>query len=130
MIYIALIIPVYIAAVILLLNPFSWISFNRRAQKHDTPPPYRAVSLFCEWELCSQSVAIENTRFLLDKVPQLPLTQCNADICVCRYVHHADRRIGRDRREVVTGFGEDEGPGRRGLRGRRKSDWSLLAISA
>ena len=127
--YLTLIVLIYIAAVIMLLNPFSWDSLNRKAREHSATPPYHAISLSCESEQCNLSAEVGDSRFLLNEVPELPPSQCIAEVCACHYVHHRDRRESKDRRVAVAGPGEDEGQDRRELRGRRKSDWSLLAVS-
>ena len=127
--YLALIVLIYVAAVIILLNPFSWHSLNRKARKHRATHPYHAVSLSCESEQCNHPAVVGDSRFLLNEVPELPPSQCTAEVCACHYVHHRDRRDSKDRRVAVAGPGEDEGQDRREQRGRRKSDWSLLAVS-
>ena len=127
--YLALIVLIYVVAVIILLNPLSWDSLNRKTRKHRATAPYHAISLSCESEQCNCSAVVGDSRFLLNEVPELPRSQCMAEVGACRYVHHRDRRDSKDRRVVVADPGEGEGQNRRELRGRRKSDWSLLAVS-
>lgn len=125
---IAMIVIVYVAAVILLLKPWSRSSFKSRSKKYPINHPYRAVSLACDSESCGEVALMGARRFLLDETPDLPLSQCSAKRCACRYVHHEDRRNGIDRRAMSKRSEEGEVPERRGLRGRRKSDWSQLAF--
>jgi hypothetical protein len=61
--------------------------------------PFHAVSIEPTLSCCSQARSIKPQRFLSEEAPSLPLRQCNAAVCDCRYVHHADRRSGAlDRR--------------------------------
>ncbi len=119
---IALIVFVYIAAVIFLLNPWSVGSFKARTKKRQSSDPYRAISLACESEACQQRAFIDGSLFLVSEAPDIPLQQCAAQNCTCRYVHHGDRRSAVDRRQLSRRAAEGEGLDRRGLRGRRKSD--------
>ncbi|MBE9537875.1 MAG: hypothetical protein IMF06_02275 [Proteobacteria bacterium] len=125
---IALIVFLYIAAVAILLHPWTRVRLKTRIKKHAALDPYRAISLACDVESCSEMAGMAGRRFLVDEAPDIPLQQCSADACGCRYVHHADRRGSVDRR-MLSRHAEEEKPDRRGLRGRRKSDWSLLAVS-
>ena len=126
---IALIVIVYIAAVVLLLNPWSRGSLNTRTKKHSSIDPYRAISLACDSESCEEMALMGGRRYLIDDAPDIPLQQCSTGVCGCRYVHHEDRRSSIDRRLVSRRTKEGEAPDRRDIRGRRKSDWSLLAVS-
>ena len=128
--YLALIVLVYVAAVIILLKPFSWEFPRKKSRKHTNANPYRATSLACNAEFCQQTALMEGRRFLLSDVPELPPLQCTEENCACHYVHHEDRRDKKDRRVVSRRKVQGGGLDRRSLRGRRKSDWSLLAVSA
>jgi len=126
---IALIVIVYIAAVVLLLNPWSRASLKTRIKKHPATDPYRAISLACDSEFCEEMGVLGGRRFLIDDAPDIPLQQCSSGTCDCRYIHHEDRRGITDRRLAARRVEEGGAPDRRDLRGRRKSDWSLLAVS-
>ena len=126
---IALIVVVYIAAVVLLLNPWSRSSQKFRKRKPLASDPFRAVSLVCESESCEEIGVLEGQRLLVNEAPAIPLQQCISEVCGCRYHHHEDRRSHSDRRQTPKRAGGEEGSERRGLRGRRKSDWSLMAVS-
>ncbi len=127
---IALIVIVYVAAVILLLNPLSGYIRKRKPRKSPAVSPYRAVSLVCDLENCLQLETIREQRFLIGEVPSIPPAHCSTNKCACTYVHHEDRRSRSDRRVATKGAGEVENRERRGLRGRRKSDWSQLVLAA
>ena len=90
--------------------------------------PYRAISIVCGQNACAAVKAIGGKRFLVEDndVPILPLTQCEAEKCACKYIHHEDQREDGDRRtisgmstEVHLQKGNTE---QRKKRGRRKSD--------
>ena len=60
--------------------------------------PYHAVSIKPGEDCCVGAKQFAKVRFLSARAPRLPLPDCTAAVCNCRYVHHADRRAGRDRR--------------------------------
>jgi len=126
---ITLIVIVYIAAVILLLHPWSRGFYRNKVRKHAPVNHFSAISLACDSDSCPEMAMMGGRRFLVDDAPELPLQQCTEGTCGSRYVHHDDRRSDIDRRLVSRRAEENEGMDRRSLRGRRKSDWSLLAVS-
>jgi hypothetical protein len=128
---VAVIVIVYVAAVILLLKPWSRSPSKTRPQRSPVHDPYRSVSLACDSESCQEVALVDGRRFLVDDAPDIPLQQCAERTCSCRYVHHADRRGVTDRRLVAQAQRAEAGETseRRDPRGRRKSDWSLLAVS-
>jgi hypothetical protein len=61
--------------------------------------PYRSVSINTGESPCGGARTLAGQRYLLGNAPMLPLADCDAECCDCRYVHHADRRDrGGDRR--------------------------------
>ena len=61
--------------------------------------PFHAVSIQVAEQACSAAQAMSLQRFLSDEAPGLPLRDCGAADCSCKYIHHGDRRGGaRDRR--------------------------------
>ena len=67
---------------------------------------YHAVSLKLSSGACNAAKALEGKRFLSDAAPRIPLADCDAESCDCRFVHHKDRRSGEDRRyPLVQLFG-------------------------
>ena len=60
--------------------------------------PYHAVSIKYSSDACDAAKAAVGTRFLASAAPRLPLPDCDAPVCNCQFVHHADRRSGKDRR--------------------------------
>jgi hypothetical protein len=90
----------------------------------DTEARYRAVSIRPGEECCESARQFGKMRFLCSKAPRLPVPECNAPTCTCRYVHHADRRSGKDRRSVFERTRERRlgVVNRRDARGRRATD--------
>jgi hypothetical protein len=94
--------------------------------------PWRATSIVHDTRACEAVKAIGGRRFLdtEKQLPKLPLPECNAERCNCKYVHHEDRREeSEDRRspnalqaELYDRSGEVNRRARK--RGRRKTDWS------
>ena len=89
--------------------------------------PFHAVSIIPAEGCCSAVNSIKVQRFLSEEAPGLPLADCAAEDCRCKYIHHADRRSdARDRR-----LGPTENPdelefwsmrNRRATFGRRQGD--------
>ena len=94
--------------------------------------PWRATSIAHDARACDAVKAIGRRRFLdtEKQLPKLPLPDCNAERCNCKYVHHEDRRDeSEDRRspnalhaELYDRSGQVNRRERK--RGRRKTDWS------
>lgn len=59
---------------------------------------FHAVSIRFESNACKAAREMEGRRFLSSAAPRLPLPECDVLECNCRFVHHKDRRSGKDRR--------------------------------
>lgn len=70
------------------------------SSKNETANEYHAVSLKSLTSACAAAKALQGERFLSSSAPKLPLSECDAATCKCRFVHHSDRRSGEDRRDV------------------------------
>lgn len=90
-------------------------------QHHRVGNPFHAVSIETGARCCSQSRANEGRRFLAASAPKLPLPGCTMVKCQCRYVHHKDRRINRERRMLLHNPHAHKMDDRR-MTGRRESD--------
>ena len=66
---------------------------------------YHAVSVKPGAYACSAANNIAGERFLASQAPSLPLPDCDASECECHFVHHNDRRTGKDRRSPFTSGG-------------------------
>jgi hypothetical protein len=60
---------------------------------------FHAVSIKMGSNPCEAAQKMEGRRFLSSAAPKIPLTECDAENCACRFVHHEDRRAGEDRRD-------------------------------
>ena len=83
---------------------------------------WHAVSIAAAAGACEAARACKGKRFLSREAPRLPLPECDAARCECKYRHYADRRGGPRR-------GDERGvpkarvdTNRRGARGRRAVD--------
>ena len=61
---------------------------------------FHAVSLRFAGGACDAARAMEGRRFLAGAAPRLPLPECDAPECKCRFKHHSDRRAGPERRNI------------------------------
>jgi hypothetical protein len=101
--------------------------------KHpDTKPPrkpaalpraWHAVTIVTNEQCCPAARARADCRYLSKEAPALPLPECDAPRCECKYRHFDDRRRKSRRGAERTGMPgkavEDE---RRSSRGRRTTD--------
>lgn len=102
---------------------------HKEAATETAPQPrntaYHAVSIKFGKQACAAAQALSGRRFLSNAAPRLPLADCNAAQCECRFVHHNDRRSGKDRRSPFAGASIEGGTGsfqqeRRGRSDRRQ----------
>jgi hypothetical protein len=63
---------------------------------------FHAVSIKPGAYACATVNKIAGQRFLASKAPTLPLPECDANECDCHFIHHDDRRSGKDRRSPFT----------------------------
>jgi hypothetical protein len=68
-----------------------------RARRYTLTNPFHAVSVQPASRCCEQARSCAGKRFLSAEAPQLPLPNCDAVHCNCRYQHHEDRRAGTRR---------------------------------
>ena len=67
---------------------------------------FHAVSLRFAPNACAAAKEMEGRRFLSTAAPKIPLPDCDASECTCKFKHHKDRRKGDDRRNAWgQGFG-------------------------
>ena len=83
---------------------------ERRVASSDTR--YHAVSIRFGANACAAAKAFAGTRFLASDAPGLPLPNCDVSSCQCRFVHHQDRRSGKDRRSPFAAGGVPGGTGK------------------
>jgi hypothetical protein len=63
-----------------------------------TTSKFHAVSIRTGLIACDAARALHGERFLSEAAPLIPLKGCDVDSCQCKFVHHADRRSGEERR--------------------------------
>ena len=96
-------------ALILVLLLVAWFLVRRRqATSNDKSQPaartsskntaYHAVSIKFSGNACKAAREMEGQRILSSAAPRLPLPDCDAIDCGCRFAHHPDRRAKQDRR--------------------------------
>ena len=127
------------AIIILLFTATYWLLRSRDNDKRKykkvrpasgTRSPYLATSISSKKCGCSAVKEMGNTRFLTSgTVPKLPLAECSAARCDCKYVRHQDRRSTQGDRRAIYSLQTDmyalgTEPERRERKGRRDSDWS------
>lgn len=67
---------------------------------------FHAVSIRFSPNACAAAKSMEGRRFLSSAAPKIPLPECDATECNCRFKHHKDRRARDDRRNAWgQGFG-------------------------
>ncbi len=98
---------------------------TRRVSQKSTA--FHAVSIKFTSNACKPARDLEGRRFLSSAAPKLPLPECDVLECNCRFVHHKDRRTGKDRRSPFGSGGFAGGSGKydqeqRGGRDRRASE--------
>jgi hypothetical protein len=83
---------------------------------------WHAVTIVAPAKACEAALACKGKRFLSSEAPRLPLKQCDAARCNCKYRHFPDRR-GEPRRAEETGAANKPvQSNRRQKRGRRATD--------
>ena len=72
------------------------------------PPSNRfhAVTIYSPPNACPSARMLGSTKFLAKEAPRLPLDNCTAPQCQCRYEHYDDRRAD-ERRHVAMGAAAD-----------------------
>ena len=73
---------------------------------------YHAVSIKLSGHACKAAKDMTGRRFLSTAAPKLPLPGCDVLDCKCCFVHHKDRRAGKDRRSPFGPGGFAGGTGR------------------
>jgi hypothetical protein len=97
-------------------------SAGSRVEHRRVANPYHAVSIETGPRSCAKAREMEGRRYLSASAPMLPLAGCTSPVCQCRYAHHQDRRIPRDRRVNFANPHAHRMADRRSGTGRRISD--------
>jgi hypothetical protein len=92
---------------------------TERAQRRPAQG-WHAVSIVGPGTACAAALACKGKRFLSKEAPLLPLKNCDAARCDCKYRHFADRRAGDRRRDDAPP--PRQTTNRRTSKGRRATD--------
>ena len=95
---------------------------RRQRRKAAAKTSYHAVSIRIDGSACEAAKALSGTRLLSNQAPMLPLPECDAAECNCRFAHHDDRRSGKDRRTPFGSGGMAAATGRYEQERRQGSD--------
>ncbi len=71
-------------------------------RRKDGKTEFHSVSISFSKNACAAAEDLSGRRFLATTAPTLPLPECDADECACRFEHHEDRRSGKDRRNPFS----------------------------
>ena len=121
-----------LAVILLLLVSIWWLVRKRRQAQQDAQEPvsrsregsasYHAVSIKFQKDACNAAKAMAGRRFLATAAPNLPLPDCDANTCQCRFAHHDDRRSGKDRRSPFSPASTIAGTGSYDIEKRKGGD--------
>lgn len=92
--------------------------------------PYHCVACRCSNGGCKAVQPLEGHYYLVGESHELPVPECTAVPCRCRYVHYADRRHSEEDRRAAFGLERDmyrltHDRDRRISLGRRIEDWAV-----
>ena len=98
--------------ILALLLAIAWL-MRKRAESADSgsrtnlrrkggTTEFHSVSIRLSKNACAAAEDLSGRRFLATTAPTLPLPECDADDCICRFEHHKDRRSGKDRRNPFS----------------------------
>lgn len=90
------------------------------AAAQDKLNPYHCISIRSPKGACEAAKQLMGKRFLSREAPPLPLPNCTAKHCQCRYAHHDDRRVGGEERRAPFKGEHSTGPERRSGRADRR----------
>jgi hypothetical protein len=84
---------------------------------------WHAVSIALCPRACGAARKYHGIRFLSKDAPILPLADCRAPLCTCRFRHHEDRRSSlRRAADIIASAAHWAGQERRRSHGRRVND--------
>ena len=87
--------------------PSQFVQQRRQANEannssRDIQFAFRAVSIECGDNPCAAAVRLEGRRGLHNQIPRVPLSNCDREVCNCRYKQHGDRREQDERRNAYS----------------------------
>ncbi|MDH3514788.1 MAG: hypothetical protein OEM83_07970 [Gammaproteobacteria bacterium] len=112
-----------ILVIVAAVAAFLWYRQRSAAPTGAPPAPsnrFHAVTIHIRADACPAVRVFASTKFLAKEAPRLPLENCTAPVCKCRYEHYDDRRTEEDRRESADAA-KYEGEQKRTRKDRRRS---------
>ncbi len=110
---------VIVAVMLRLSSPRAKPTYQTDSQRPTNP--YHCVSIRYRRDACEAAKKLTGKHFRSKDAAPLPLPECTAENCGCRYAHHEDRRL-EDRRSGLWSPFARQGSDRRLGRGRRWPD--------
>ena len=114
-------VPVLAIVLLLLLAGVWWLLRIRRQSQRTGPgsaqpasdrnTAFHAVTIEFQEDACEAARSMAGRRYLSEDAPKLPLPECDAADCKCRFVHHDDRRGKQDRRGSPGTLGPNDETG-------------------
>lgn len=99
-----------------IVSPLIFWRYRQNAQTKHTVKPlseeerkYQSIEISPGLMACDAVAELRGQRFLATEAPSLPLPECDASKCDCRYEYHGDRRSGEDRRDEFGRFAGFDG---------------------
>ena len=83
---------------------------------------WHSVGIVSTGAACAAARACKDKRFLSTEAPRLPLAECDAAACKCKYRHFEDRRAGDRRSDDPMPTRKMPTTNRRMKKGRRTED--------
>jgi hypothetical protein len=90
--------------------------------RSDPRERWRAVAIVAPSTACAAALACKGKRFLCREAPRLPLADCGAQRCDCKYRHLPDRRGGPRRADEKGAIAARVNTNRRNTRDRRAAE--------
>jgi len=104
----------YLVAVIMLVTALVMLQIVKKKPAASTGPSkpqpttessqFASVRLRCDNHACGSAIEMRDQVFLASEAPTLPLTNCDATHCQCKYAKASDRRATEGRRAIDLGI--------------------------
>lgn len=92
--------------ILILFLALLYLGLKRHQHKKpvDTTKPksFHGITIKTDDRACHAVKQLAGKRFLASEAPNLPLSDCKAKQCFCQYMHHPDRRLFKDRRQMLV----------------------------
>jgi hypothetical protein len=82
---------------------YTFVDTDQPAKANRVDNRWHAITIVGPTNACAAAEACRGKRFLSREAPRLPLAECDAKRCDCRYRHYTDRRGPPRRRDDKVG---------------------------